>query len=306
MCCKHGNKCEAAHLEPVASSQSNHPENLLWLCANHHTSYDKGHYGPRTEDMDFVGNHKKILRRFRVMQWQMQAHLSVKLIGALESCALLSKQLDEAATVDQIAAVEAVATKFLSDLPSMAPVSKADKRFAKFEKISAEVESLSSSDAPVRTRLNRAAAVRVEYVVATGMVGCPLCNATGVHDGADCPVCDGNREVAPDELQQVDLSSFDYVDCPLCSGTGFNGGETCPACGGEQRMERRQAEWIDVRDYANITCPICEGSGRHFGDTCRACRGEGRIYSAYAFRRQSSGCGTNWAKCVFKPRSLNF
>jgi hypothetical protein len=89
ICCQHGNKCEAAHLEPVAKTQSNHPENLLWLCANHHTAYDKGHYGPRSEDADFVGDHKRILRKFRVRQWRMQAKLSVKLLGVLESCDML-------------------------------------------------------------------------------------------------------------------------------------------------------------------------------------------------------------------------
>lgn len=284
MCCQHGNKCEAAHLEPMASSQSNHPENLLWLCANHHTSYDKGHYGPRTEDMDFVRNYKKILRRFRVMQWQMQAQLSLKLISALESCALLSKQLNEAVTGGQIAAVEAVATKFLSDLPSMAPVSKTDKRFHEFEHISLEVESLSSSDAPVQERLGRAVLLRVKYVAAMEMATCPLCHATGVHGGADCPVCDGNKVVTPEEVCGVDLSRFDYIDCPLCSGTGSYEGETCPACGGEHKMERRQAEWIDVRDYANITCPICEGSGMHFSASCLACDGEGAMEQRHVDR----------------------
>jgi len=277
ICCKHGNKCEAAHLEPVATTYSNHPENLLWLCANHHTSYDKGHYGPKDEDADFVGNYKKILRRYRVMQWQMQAELSIKLLTALESCALLSKQLENATTREQVAAVEAVAVKFLADLPSIAPVSKADKRYSQFEKISAEIQNLTSSSAPVKSRLDRAAVMRAEFVVTMGMVACPLCDATGVRDGGDCPVCGGDREVAREDLDRIELDQFAVVQCPLCEGEGTRNGEACTACGGDGEMERRQAEWIDIRDYSTVDCPICAGSRVYFGEECRACNGGGEM-----------------------------
>ncbi len=282
ICCQHGNKCEAAHLEPVAKTQSNHPENLLWLCANHHTAYDKGHYGPRSEDADFVVDHKRILRKFRVRQWRMQAKLSVKLLGVLESCDMLSKQLEKASSSEQIEAVEALAVKILADLPSLAPVSEADKHFAQFQKISTDVADLSSSSASVRTRLNRAAAVRVEYVAAMGMVACPLCEATGIYNGGDCPVCDGDREVALEVRDRVDLSQFRIVKCPLCEGEGTHDGEPCTACGGDGRMEQRHADWIDVRDYSNVTCPICEGARTYFGEECRACYGEGAMERRYA------------------------
>lgn len=282
ICCQHGNKCEAAHLEPVAKTQSNHPENLLWLCANHHTAYDKGHYGPRTEDADFVGDHKRILRKFRVRQWRMQANLSVKLLAVLESCDMLSKQLEKASTAQQVQAAETLALKVLAHLPSLAPVSESDKHYAEFQKIAAEVADLSSSSAPVRTRLGRAAAVRVDYVAAMEMVACPLCAATGIYDGGDCPVCDGDREVAQTNLDRLDLGRFEIVDCPLCEGEGTHHGEPCPACGSEGTLERRHADWIDVRDYADVACPICDGTGTHFGGDCRACRGEGVMERRHA------------------------
>lgn len=275
MCCQHGNKCEAAHLVPVATTQSNHPENLLWLCANHHTSYDKGHYGPKLGDEEFVAYQKKLLRRFRVAQWQMQAELSVKLIGALETCALLSSQLERAPTAEQVAAVESVANRFLAGLPSMAPVSKTDSRHAEFEKLSFEIDQLSSSTIPVRTRLLRAADVRDEYAAAMGMVACPLCNATGSYDGGDCPVCEGDRQISKDDLEHLDLRQYATVSCPLCEGARVHNGDTCPACGGEGDMERRQAEWIDLRDYNQVECPICDGEKTFNGEECRACWGEG-------------------------------
>ncbi len=282
ICCQHGNKCEAAHIVPVSQTQSNHPENLLWLCANHHTAYDKGHYGPRTEDADFVGNHKKILRKFRVGQWRMQANLSVKLLAVLESCDMLSKQLETASSPQQVEAVETLAVKILANLPTLAPVSKTDKHFAEFQKISAEVANLSSSSASVRTRLGRAAAVRVEYVAAMGMVACPLCAATGTYDGGDCPVCDGDREVAQTHLDHLALERFEIVDCPLCEGERTHHGDPCPACGGDGTMERRHADWIEVGDYANVACPICHGEKTYFGEDCRACNGEGEMERRHA------------------------
>lgn len=42
ICHDHKDTCEAAHIDPVSVTDNNHPENLIWLCANHHTAYDKG------------------------------------------------------------------------------------------------------------------------------------------------------------------------------------------------------------------------------------------------------------------------
>lgn len=51
--------CEAAHIEPVVSSKNNHPRNLIWLCANHHTTFDKGLYECHPDDRDIVRTQKK-------------------------------------------------------------------------------------------------------------------------------------------------------------------------------------------------------------------------------------------------------
>jgi len=59
MCQSYAGTCEAAHLDPVAQSKNNHPHNLIWLCANHHTAYDKGLLGPKHEDRAFVQGYKR-------------------------------------------------------------------------------------------------------------------------------------------------------------------------------------------------------------------------------------------------------
>jgi len=38
----------------VHKSKNNHPENLLWLCSNHHTAYDDGLFGPDEESAECV------------------------------------------------------------------------------------------------------------------------------------------------------------------------------------------------------------------------------------------------------------
>jgi len=65
MCHSHKDTCEAAHLDPVSKSNNNHPENLLWLCSNHHTAYDGGLFGPDKENAEFVVSFKLVLHRYK-------------------------------------------------------------------------------------------------------------------------------------------------------------------------------------------------------------------------------------------------
>src|ERR1700722_16620517 len=40
--CGHSDNGEVAHIEAVADSLNNSPDNLIFLCPNHHTKYDLG------------------------------------------------------------------------------------------------------------------------------------------------------------------------------------------------------------------------------------------------------------------------
>ncbi|WP_167706630.1 HNH endonuclease signature motif containing protein [Sphingobium fuliginis] len=282
ICHGHKDTCEAAHLDPVAKSDNNHPENLLWLCSNHHTAYDAGLFGPNEDEADFVASFKAVLRRYKIMQWRMQAELSVKAIAILENCDLLKKQLEIAKTKAQVEAVEAVAEKIFATIPTIAPVSKADPRYQSFRSVSDDLKALSKSKKPLAERLRRASRVRQKFVAALGMVACPLCEASGKYDGNDCPICQGDREIEERDASRVDLSQYAKVDCPLCRGSGKHDGDDCPICGGEGGMERRHADWVDIRDYQKVECPVCSGTGVLRGDPCRACGGEGDMDRRHA------------------------
>ena len=277
ICQGHKDTCEAAHLDPIAKSDNNHPENLLWLCSNHHTAYDHGLFGPTEDEVEFVAGFKTSLRRYKVMLWRMQAELSFKVLSALENCALLHKQLATAKTREQIGAIESVAKGILDQLPALAPISKSDPRYEDYQKVSAKIDALAKSKVAISRRLSTASIVRSEYVAALGMVACQLCKTTGRYDGNDCPVCNGDREIEEHVAERLDVSQFSKVECPLCEGGGEYEGEPCPACGGEGDMERRYADLVDVRDYQKVLCPICEGSGNYVGATCHACGGEGEM-----------------------------
>lgn len=282
ICNTHKDTCEAAHLDPVAKTSNNHPENLLWLCANHHTAYDDGVYGPVEDETEFVRGFKNVLHRHKRMMWRMQDEVSHKLYVVLETCDALAKQLDKAGNPDQVEAVKKLAKKTLAVLPTLAPVSKADPKYAAFQTISADLGSLTDKKEKLHVRLKKAQVMRSTYVAALGYVACPLCKATGAYDGYDCPVCGGDREISERRADDVDLSDFEKVACPVCNGIGRLKGNDCPGCGGEQRIERRFAEEIDVRDYADVKCPLCRGQGRFKGADCPECGGDGKLEARYS------------------------
>jgi DnaJ-class molecular chaperone len=277
MCQGHKDTCEAAHIEPVAKTFNNHPENLIWLCSNHHTAYDKGFFGPKTEDAEFVVSLKNVLRRCKAMQWQMQVEISIEMLTILENCDLLKKQLMAAKTNEQISTVEIIAQDVLDKLPSLAPISTDDPKYNEYNAVSLKINKLAKSKKTVHQRLNSAKKIRQEYVAALGMIACPLCEATGKHDSEDCPICDGDREVEAQYAELIDLNQYQKIDCPLCDGAGIRNGKRCPVCGGEAYIERRFADQIDLRDYKMVDCPVCENKAKNGRDECRACGGEGEM-----------------------------
>ena len=277
ICQSHKDTCEAAHLDPIAKSENNHPENLLWLYANHHTAYDTGCFGPDEENREFVTSFKQVLRRYRVMLWRIQDEVSHKLFVVLGNCDGLKRQLDAAKTKEQVEIVEKIATETLAVLPALAPLSKADPNYAVYETISADAMALKKSKSNIAARLRKAQRIRKDYVAAFGFVMCPLCKGSGRHEGTDCPVCCGDQELEQRFADIVDVRAYEQVECPVCEGEGSLAGEPCPACGGDARIARRDADSIDLRDYEEVDCPLCDGEGRYARDDCPACGGEARL-----------------------------
>jgi hypothetical protein len=209
------------------------------------------------------------------MLWTMQEEAGRKLFLLLDECERLEEELASTKTEDQRKAIETLAEKALADLPNLAQVSRADPHYEAYKTISPQLSSLKAESAKppaLARRLKKAKEIKREYVAALGYVACPLCNASGYYDGADCPVCGGDREIEERIADQVDLAEYERVKCPLCEGDGKYDGDDCPECGGEGEMQRRFAEYVDVGQYKKVECPLCKGGGKYDGRLSRVWR----------------------------------
>lgn len=283
---------EAAHLQPVSASKSHHPENLLWLCPNHHTVIDDVAQMSNVK-MSVAEAMKELLVERKLRMLRHEFALDKGILDLMRLVEKASDMLANAKLQDAHGAIEAVASIDLKGLrnaakaASRAKVSKSDaaavslQAFAK--KISTSTAKASikkpSSLAGWKEESNQA---RVEYLEAIGRVDCPLCHGSGHYDSMDCPVCQGEGSIREEDGGKVDLAEFEIVDCPVCTGAGTLRGDVCPACKGDARMERRFAARIDATDYAFVECPVCDGSGTRDGEQCPFCGGDRQVESRHA------------------------
>ncbi len=280
ICHANANSCEAAHIDPVSKSKNNHPDNLIWLCANHHTKFDKHGYGPKKENAAFVSSFKHGLTYYRRAVWELQAEVTGSLFTILKACESLNLQIGTASSAEELASVKKLATEVLAAVPKMAPSSKQDPGYAAFKAMKPKFKALAESSTEsndLETTLSFAVSVKEEYARRAGYVDCPLCKGRGHYNQMDCPECGGEAELTEAQAESIDLSRYALVDCPLCDGTRKFRGDECPACGSDGKMEQRYADQLDTRDWEEVDCPVCEGCGILRGETCRPCQGAGRM-----------------------------
>lgn len=276
LCYQFSGACEAAHIEAVARSKNNHPHNLILLCANHHTMYDKGLY-----DKDFVKHWKKVLLGRARMFYQVKAGAVREALHLIEASRRASQIKPK--TPEQKKLVKAIGEEILQKVAlvkARKPTKKGDEgydAFAKLEAITGSAEFI--KEVSVRKRLRALTSVRAEFRLAAGMVQCPLCNGSGNRNGEDCPYCGGEGAVTERLAEVFDPRDYDYVTCPVCKGTGSHRiFDQCNVCHGEKEMERRIAERIDVNDYKWVDCPLCEGTAKYADfDECPYCSGNGEV-----------------------------
>ncbi|MGE6333215.1 HNH endonuclease [Stenotrophomonas sp. NPDC077659] len=278
LCCAYGDTCEAAHIDPVSKSKNNHPGNLIWLCANHHTAFDKGYLGPHPDDQPFVPTLKANLHRAKKANWSVQGDISERLAAIMNACVSLEKDLPVAHTQQQRDALNTIAGRLVGAVKAC-PVSKADKTYQVFQKLTDGLEQVSSQSVSGQVDseklLNVVRQHHEEVKLAAGLVTCPLCEGVGEYNDYDCPVCDSSGAVSEDE--EFDLSPFQLVPCKLCQSTGYWDGGDCPVCHGDAKLEQRFSDRVDVREFTEIDCPLCEGGRYYDGNECPVCQGDGKI-----------------------------
>ena len=286
VCHSHRDTCEIAHIEPVASSKCNHPHNLIYLAANHHTKFDKqGVLGPVDEVREYVTGFKQTLLYVTRVKWGSHANSVAECFSLAQLCKHLKKEIEAIkgkATAEQLGSYEKLADDAVERLKASTVKGKRERMKQKDtstpQDLWAKLE-LSVQKPTRHARLTSAAALTLddEFRAAAGFVDCPLCNGDGLHGDSVCPVCCGEQQVDSAWANGIDLEPYTLVKCPLCKGAGKHDGEDCPVCHGDQEIERRFADRVDVAAFDDVDCPLCEGAGRWQEEDCPECSGNCRM-----------------------------
>lgn len=275
LCLQNGDSCEAAHIEPSHKSKCNHPHNLIWLCSNHHTKFDKGHLGPKGADNQDILRIKGYLITFRRLFWTTQSEATQQLASILRICGELKAKLAQPFSAAH-ERFERLAEEALEIVPNLTRRSESQKVKPVLDKMLQELSTERlRKDSTTTSALSKVASFESEFLEKSGLKRCPLCVHRGSINSYDCPVCNGEGTV--DENTYVDLKEFELVQCGLCKGDGRHNGDDCRVCGGEGELERRYEELVDYSQYELVDCPVCEGEGRFNGEFCQICDGDKKI-----------------------------
>ncbi len=281
--CEWMNNCEAAHIEAVAKSHSNHPHNLLWACPNHHTEYDKGHAIHGTVDSATVKAIKKDLLESRVRRWRAEARVESEFMLLAAEASACRERLKEAAGDQARYAIERQAVEVLESLRAAAareppvPPPAAEQRLRN--------RVVAGAKEAVAVALEQVSGSRDEYLDETNEVECPLCcGHGGTRDYDFCPVCRGGGSIDRERAAQVDLGPYEPVTCPLCAGRGETAYfDPCPVCDGDGDIAQAGADSVDLSAFALVACPLCKGTGMAAGyGECPVCEMEREIPSCAA------------------------
>jgi DnaJ-class molecular chaperone len=279
ICSKNGNSCEAAHIAPVSTTKCNHPHNLLWLCANHHTKFDNGSLGPKGVDNELVKATKLVVQHARKYVWTQAVEVSKQIAALLKLAKDANEYLENSHSQSNVAVAEGIGEKVLGLLASATSKSNEQNLAPVILKISSALAKPYSSHSAVELtmaeKLGRVAFFEDEFRVKAGLKDCPLCHGKRWHHEQECPVCQGEGYVESD--CNIDLSPYAHVTCRLCKGKRLVLGEDCRACGGEGALEARIDEQIDWAGFEKVLCRLCEGKRRMDGEDCPACGGEGEL-----------------------------
>ena len=305
--------CDFAHIDPVWSTKSNHPANLIFLCVRCHRRYDRTKQLTRK---DIQGIKDRVVN-VRMTVWGAQAMVIrdalalVKRLRDLVESAEASPDLAphqvarlEAALLEAVAAHtaalatedtrEALRARGVRSVMASAPKGQAARTTTK-ALLAFRAHTLSNDnevDCPVCDGGGIFRGVRCPACNGVGTMDaeaarhvnkadfaseCPLCKGSGEHNRSDCPVCWGEGYVAPHVAEEIDLSLFAQRECPLCRGAGEHNRLDCPVCVGVGTIDARHEFHVDLSRYRQRDCPLCKGSGEHNRRDCPLCLGVGTI-----------------------------
>ena len=289
--CGHLDNGEVAHIDPVATSLDNSPDNLILLCPNHHTKYDYGFKPSSNVTTDVVLAAKTIKRqtRRRIMRAEANAtKVLAVIVGLLKDLeAKQKKGLDEG----EVEVYLAESRQLLSRMGDVTARAKEDgikdrepgDAIDLVAKIAPRLSKVTSGrlsrDSDVRTAATRAIGIVEDVFGDLDEEDCPHCGGRGTTGlvGHLCSFCKGSCFVTKSEAESYDRDDIDEHDCPHCGGRGQTGlaGDLCAYCKGACVLPQYQVDDYDAADLDEVECPHCEGRGQTgmAGDLCAYCKG---------------------------------
>jgi hypothetical protein len=293
--CGYSDNGEIAHIEAVADTLNNSPDNLIFLCPNHHTKYDLGYKPSSNITIDVVRAAKLVKRstRQRMMRYEANAanlflavtsllkNIEQKLkkdgisadlvqVYMTETKSLMERMPDLVAHADEAAKAD-------KDLGEMsAAIAKAAPKLAKAVPASVKTKE----DSAIRTALSTVVETVDEVLVDLDEVECPRCGGAGMTGlvGDLCAYCKGSCFVSSEEAEAYNPDDIDQVECPRCAGRGMVGwvSTLCPYCRGSCVVTRERSEEFDENNLPEKECPHCNGNGTRglVSDLCSYCKGD--------------------------------
>lgn len=300
--CGHMDNGEIAHIEPVAETLNNGPDNLIYLCPNHHTKYDYGAKPTSNITIDEVHAAKALKRRSRQRMLQYEGNVTRALKSLLRMISDIQKKLKLGPDATLISIYETEAKALLPLVNDLTDAANAAAQQDREEDVSQELLAMKSplltkavagirkesTARDVREAVSHVAGISDGILIDLDQEDCPRCGGRGMTGlvGDLCAYCRGSCVVSRQEAEEYDPEDIDEAECPHCHGNGTLGYDQhwCPYCHGSCLVSRDEAEDYDESEIDEVDCPYCNGRGilgydQHF---CPYCKGACRITKAEA------------------------
>jgi hypothetical protein len=291
--CGYMDNGEVAHIEAVKKTYNNSPDNLIFLCPNHHTKFDLGFKPNSNVSEDEVRAAKLIKRQSRARIMRVEADVTRAYITVLDLIGKLEKKIDAAAgaPVSKVYAAEMKnllkhSAKLGKEISKASKSGTAQSELGKhlnkhaptIAKLSAEGLAATSTK-EMTTKVRSLVRESREVIEALDEVDCPRCNGRGTTGliGDWCKFCRGSQQVTQERADSYDPDDIDEQECPHCNGQGTTGlcGDYCAYCKGSQLVSSERATTYSPTDIDEQPCPRCNGNGTTGlnGDYCAYCHG---------------------------------
>ncbi len=300
--CGYANGCEVAHIYPTSDTLNNSPENLIYLCPNHHTEYDLGYKHNTNVTLDEVNAAKLMKRNARIRMLLCEANITKAFYTMSNMLAEHKAKLEKESNQNMVAIYEAESRALLAELPAILDEAR---KSAKKDKKNTELSNIIEKHAPemskalignsnkanshtLRTTMDQIVRKSKEIFIELDEMDCPHCGGRGTTGicGNICSYCKGECGISEKKALAYDRDAIDEVICPHCDGNGTTGigGYICSYCKGACAVSKLRADIYNRDNLDEVDCPHCGGSGTTGigGYICKYCKGACGISSEKA------------------------